>query len=58
MIESSNRLAPTDADYDMDISTPASDKNASQSNVVNGLEKDVDKSHESSNMDGEDVVIV
>ena len=58
MIESSNRLAPTESDYDMDINTPASGQNTRRSNAMNGVEKDLDESHDSNNMDSEDVDIV
>jgi hypothetical protein len=57
MIESSHRLAPTESDYDMDVRTPASGKGTRSSNAMNGLEKDLDESHESNNMDSEDVDI-
>lgn len=57
MIESSNRLAPTESDYDMD-NTPASGQKTRRSNEMNGVEKDVDESHDSNNMDSEDVDIV
>ncbi|KAI8583634.1 hypothetical protein K450DRAFT_222071 [Umbelopsis ramanniana AG] len=58
MIESSNRLAPTDTDFDMDVSTPVSGKGTRRSNAMNGIEKDLDESHDSNNMDSEDVDIV
>lgn len=56
MIESSTRLATSEADYSMDINATDDSIEISQSEALNGIAKDYDGSDDNSRMEEVDIV--